>query len=178
MSKKKAVSLVTNNVIRLEPTATPKPRVTWDEGEVAKRALEWFELERKASTAYSAALRRADEFKEENAIVRVDLNDPEFQDFTRDTWFAYLDAKAEVKKAKARLDTACRRVLNPPAPPLTKGQKEELKRWAALVGLIERGEITMKDALAVRKADGAPMVRDRAHFIELATVSEEDLIPF
>jgi hypothetical protein len=93
-------------------TATVKasrPRVTeWTLGVVAERAMEAHRLECKAAHAYADAIDRANLYKTRNGIERIDLKCPKFQRFTRKQWGAYLEARDEAKKARARLKTACR----------------------------------------------------------------------
>ncbi|WP_321853868.1 hypothetical protein [Paraburkholderia tropica] len=108
-------------------TKNAKQAVTWNEAEVAKRALELHDLERALKAARHHMIDRACDFKEREGIERVEHSNPKFRRYTAKALGGVIAAKAEVRKARARLETACRRcprVLVPrvktPTPRMTK----------------------------------------------------------
>ena len=172
-----------SNVVPLKKVATrsarrPVTRV-WDEVEVATRALEAFTLEREADRAYGAAIQRAEQFKEENELDRVDHKSEAFRTYTATEWDAYLVAKGGAKAAKARLKTACRNCLYG----AQKREKwvdprsaAERKRQSDLHDAIVAGTISMRDALAMRYDNGDSILKDRDAFIDITR--DESEIPF
>ncbi|MFM0647962.1 hypothetical protein PQR14_26900 [Paraburkholderia bryophila] len=88
----------------------------WSEAEVAKRALELFDLENAAREARRHMIDRAMDFKEKHGIDHVNLNDPKLRRYTAKALAAVIAAKGEIKKARARLLTACRRCPRINAP--------------------------------------------------------------
>lgn len=163
------------------PARRPATRV-WDESEVAKRALDLYALERTAVVAYDHAIERAQQFKEEHGLDRVDHKDEPFRRFTAEQWNSYLSVKGQVKLAKNRLTTACRNCLNGGEVRKEKyvdpRTLEDKKRLSELLDAIVAGTITMRDALAVRYSTGVAMVSDRAHFLAIQEDSDPDCIPF
>ncbi|MFM0752626.1 hypothetical protein [Paraburkholderia strydomiana] len=106
---------------------TTKQRVAWNEAEVAKRALELHDLECALKTARHHMIDRARDFKEREGIDHVEHSNPKFRRYTAKALAGVIVAKAEVRKARARLETACRscpRVIVPrvrtPTPRATK----------------------------------------------------------
>jgi hypothetical protein len=174
-----------NNVVPLKAkkTARPasRPRVTeWTKEVVAERALDLYAFERTAELAYGRAIQRAEEFKEKHDIDgHVDHKDPAFRRYTAKQWNAYLEAKDEVKKAKARLTTACRNCLHG-APKRERINPKDVEAWKVLFAQIKAGTISMVDALAVRDSKGDAFVKSREVFIALQAPDAEDgdMIPF
>jgi hypothetical protein len=172
-----------SNVVPLKQVATrsarrPVTRV-WDEVEVATRALEAFTLEREAERAYGAAIQRAEQFKEENELDRVDHKSEAFRTYTATEWDAYLVAKGGAKAAKARLKTACRNCLYGAQKReqwVDPRSGAERKRQSDLHDAIVAGTISMRDALAMRYDNGDPILKDRDAFIDIAR--DESEIPF
>ena len=172
-----------NNVVPLVQVATrsarrPVTRV-WDEVEVATRALEAFTLEREADRAYDVAIQRAEQFKEENELDRVDHKSEAFRAYTATEWEAYLAAKGGAKAAKARLKTACRNCLYGAQRRekwIDPRSAAERKRQSALHYAIAAGTISMRDALAMRYDNGDPILKDRDAFIDVTRNESE--IPF
>jgi hypothetical protein len=173
-----------NNVVPLKAkkaarqTRRPSTRV-WDKNEVATRALDLYAFERTAESAYGRAIQRAEQFKEKNDIEgHVDHKDPAFRRYTAKQWNAYLEAKDEVKKAKARLTTACRNCLHD-APKRERINPKDLEAWKLLFAKIKAGTISMVDALAARDSKGDAFVKSRETFLDLqAPDDDSDSIPF
>ena len=160
--------------LKAKKTARPasRPRVTeWTKEVVAERALDLYAMERTANWAYNSAIERSDKFKEKHGIEgHVDHKRADFRSFTAKQWNAYLDAKDEVKKSKARLETACRNFLQ--GPPIRINPKD-VEAWKVLYAQIKAGTICMADALAVRDSKGDAFVKSREVFIALQA-SDED----
>jgi hypothetical protein len=157
-----------------------RPRVTeWTKEVVAERALDLYAFERTAKSAYGRAIQRAEEFKEKHGIDgHVDHKDPAFREYTWKTWGAYLGAKDDVKKAKARLMTACHNCLHG-APKRERINPKDVEAWKVLYAQIREGTICMKDALAVRDSKGDAFVKSREAFMALqAPDGDSDSIPF
>ncbi|MFM0057076.1 hypothetical protein PQR64_15750 [Paraburkholderia phytofirmans] len=173
-----------NNVVPLKAKKAARParipRVTeWTKEVVAERALDLYACESVANMAYGRAIERCEEFKEEYGIDgHVDHKREDFQRYTADTWGAYLTAKDEVKKAKARLITACHNCLHG-APKRERINPKDVEAWKVLYAQIREGTICMKDALAVRDSKGDVFVKSREVFIALQAPDEDsDSIPF
>jgi hypothetical protein len=171
-----------NNVVPLKAKRTARPvrlpRVTeWTKKVVAERALDLYAMERAAGAAYNRAIERCDKFKEKHGIDgHVDHKRADFRSFTAKQWNAYLDAKDEVKKSKARLVTACRNLLQ--GPPIRISPKD-VEAWKVLYAQIRAGTISMVDSLAVRDSKGDAFVKSREVFIALQAPDEDsDSIPF
>ncbi|NPT44330.1 hypothetical protein GNZ12_24070 [Paraburkholderia sp. 1N] len=173
-----------SNVVSIRKEASTRPArrpVTrvWDEAEVAKRALDLYALERTAKCAFNSAIIMAEQFKEFNGLERVDHKDPAFRTYTAKEWDAYLVAKDEVKKAQARLKTACHNCLHgapkrekyvDPRSPADRKRQSDL--WDAIIA----GTVSMRDALAMRYDNGDPILKDREAFLDIAR--DESEIPF
>jgi hypothetical protein len=174
-----------NNVVLLKAkkAARPaiRPRVTeWTKEVVAECALDLYAFERTAESAYGRTIERCEEFKEEYGIDgHVDHKREDFQRYTADTWGAYLTAKDEVKRAKARLMTACHNHLHG-APKRERINPKDGEAWRVLYAQIREGTICMKDALAVSDSKGSAFVKSREVFIALQTPDKDsdDMIPF
>lgn len=106
---------------------------TWDEAEVAKRALELHDLELAAKEARRHMIDRAMDFKEREGIDHVEHVNPKFRRHTAKALAAVIAAKLEVKKARTRFTTACRRCprdrvpcVKTPTPRMTKRTERRL----------------------------------------------------
>jgi len=171
-----------NNVVppkakKVTPPASRSRVTAWTQEVVAERALDLYAMERAANSAYNRAIERCDMFKEKHAIEgHVDHKRADFRSFTAKQWNAYLNAKDEVKKAKARLETACRNLLQ--GPPIRINPKD-VEAWKVLFAQIKAGTICMADALAVRDSKGDAFVKSRKVFLALqAPDDDSDSIPF
>ncbi|MEX3982791.1 hypothetical protein AB4Y45_27845 [Paraburkholderia sp. EG287A] len=129
--KKITVSLIAESAIRLEPKAAKKPRVEWNEAEVAKRALEVFDLENAVKRANFHMIDRANDFKESRGLEHVSHDDPTFRRYSAKALAAVIAAKAEVRKARARLQTACRNCQRVRVPRLKTPTPRVSKRTVA-----------------------------------------------
>jgi hypothetical protein len=104
--------LIVIKKVAAKPKTLPRKRPSkWTKEVVSERALDLFVCERIAADAYGRAIERCEKFKEVREIDRINHADPAFRRYTAKQWDAYLTAKREVAKAKARLTTACRNHL-------------------------------------------------------------------
>lgn len=173
-----------SNVVPLKAKTTKRPasrpRVTeWTKEVVAERALDVYAMERAADHAYSNAIERCEKFKEHEGIEgHVDLKRPDLRRYTAKQWNAYLVAKGEAKKARARLKTACRNHLHG-APKRERINPKDLEAWKVLFAHIREGTICMRDALTVRDSKGKPFVESREVFLAMqAPDDDSDSVPF